>query len=56
MSFDPLKYLFEALGFHEASNFQSGNPFGNANVIPRLHFQPTPFHAFALFVNPKLRP
>jgi hypothetical protein len=27
--------------------------FGSANVTPKLHFQPAPFHAFALVTSPK---
>jgi hypothetical protein len=31
MNFHPLKYFFEDLGLHKASNSQSGSPFGSAN-------------------------
>jgi hypothetical protein len=58
------------LGLHKDFNFQNGNSFKNENVwphslklscileslnvIPRLHSQPTPFHAFALVASLRL--
>jgi hypothetical protein len=69
MSFGPLESVYENLGIHQDSNFQSESPFGsvwahsltfshilkNVYVTPELHFQPTHFHALALVMNLRLR-
>ncbi len=63
--FWPLKSLSKDSKVHKDSNSQIGSPLGSAwahsftffrsvNVIPKLHFQPAFFHAFALVANQML--